>query len=370
MDHAVEKGVFPGAVLAIRRGGERACVIPAGRLSADYLSAAVNSSTIYDLASLTKPLATVTSLALLVQNGQCRLDDPIVSVLPELEGAAIGPATFRELLTHSSGLPGWRGFYEQLSPDAILPSSAQQRIYANAQLLQLIRQETLIYQRGKRSLYSDLGFLLLGMAIERLTGLELDVFVQNAVVQPMKGHPLCYLPVGLDGERRASLLNGCIAPTEWDAWRSRLLCGEVHDENAAVLGGIAGHAGLFGTAEAVLAITGGWLAAYHDQPSILQPDVVRTFVQRQDSIHGSSWALGWDTPSPPSSSGEHFPSQSFGHLGYTGTSVWIDPVCELEVVLLSNRVHPTRKNEGIREFRPLIHNLVYQECVRSSRWSA
>lgn len=364
MDQAVAGGIFPGAVLAIRCGGERVWFIPAGRLSSDPPGAAVTPSTIYDLASLTKPLATVTSVALLVQNGQCRLDDRVDTVLQELEGAAVGPATIRQLLTHSSGLPGWRGFYERLSSNAVLPSSQQERSSAHRHLLRLIRQETLVYERGERSLYSDLGFMLLGLAVERLSGAFLDRFVAEHIVQPMKANPLCYLPTDQEGVVCKSSMIGLIAPTEWDAWRSRLLCGEVHDENAAALGGVAGHAGLFGTAETVLAITGAWLRAYHCKPSILNPDIAREFVQRQHSIPQSSWALGWDTPTPPSSSGRYFSDRSFGHLGYTGTSVWIDPACELEVVLLSNRVHPTRRNEGIRVFRPLIHDLAYQECVR------
>jgi len=191
MDHAVAEGVFPGAVLAVRRGGERVWFIPAGRLASDLSSAAVEKTTMYDVASLTKPLATVTSLALLIQNGRCRLDDQIISALPELEDASVGPATFRQLLTHSSGLPGWRGFYERLSPNAVIPSSSQERSRTTALLLQLIREETLIYQRGARSLYSDLGFMLLGAAIERLSGDELDRYVQDHVTQPIKAYPLC-----------------------------------------------------------------------------------------------------------------------------------------------------------------------------------
>ncbi|MDH5642283.1 MAG: serine hydrolase [Nitrospira sp.] len=363
MDRAVAKGVFPGAVLAVRRGGERIWLIPVGRLSSDRSSAAVEASAIYDLASLTKPLVTVTSLALLVQSGRCRLDAPLASVLSELEGETVGSATFRQLLTHSSGLPGWRGFYEQLSPNAVLPSSAQERSRANGQLLELIRREPLIYQRGERSLYSDLGFMLLGLAIERLTGCGLDRFAQDQIVKPMRGTPMCYLPLNQEDSGKTPDWGSLIAPTEWDPWRNRLLCGEVHDENAAALGGVAGHAGLFGTAETVLAVTGGWLAAYHHRPSILEPEIVRDFLQCQKSMCGSSWVLGWDTPSSPSSSGQFFSQTSFGHLGFTGTSVWIDPSCELEVVLLSNRVHPTRKNEEIRAFRPLIHDLAYRECV-------
>ena len=365
MDQAVAREVFPGGVLAIRRGGEHVWLIPAGRLSTDPPGAAVTTSTIYDLASLTKPLATVTSVAILIQAGRCALDDPIDSMLPELEGAAVGPATLRQLLTHSSGLPGWRGFYEQLSSNAVLPSSQEDRSRAIAQVLQLIRREALMYPRGERSLYSDLGFMLLGAVIERLSGMRLDRFVQEHVVQPTKADPLCYFPMDQGSSGQTSSMSGLIAPTEWDPWRRRLLRGEVHDENAAALGGVAGHAGLFGTAEAVLAVTGAWLAAYHHRHSMLLPDVVQDFSKRQNGGSESSWALGWDTPSPPSSSGRHFSNRSFGHLGYTGTSVWIDPVCELEVVLLSNRVHPTRRNDGIKAFRPLIHDLVYQECGRS-----
>lgn len=364
LEQAVADGVFPGAVLAVRRGVTDTWLITAGRLSSQPPGDAVTSSTIYDLASLTKPLATVTALALLVQEGRCRLDDPIESLLPELAGAAVGSATLRHLLTHSSGLPGWRGFYERLSPQAVLPVSEQERSRAEAQVLQLIGREPLLYERGSRSLYSDLGFMLLGMAVERRGKTRLDEYVRQRIVEPTGAGLLHYLPTDQEGERRLASLIGRTAPTEWDDWRKRLLLGEVHDENAAALGGVAGHAGLFGTAEAVLAVSGAWLSAYHGRPSLLNRDVVREFVRPPNEGTASTWALGWETPSVPSSSGRHFSRRSFGHLGYTGTSIWIDPVGELEVVLLSNRVHPTRKNEKIRAFRPAIHDLVYQERVR------
>ena len=366
LNRAVAEGIFPGAVLAVRQGGELCWVIPAGCLSNNHPSTSVTPSTIYDLASLTKPLATVTAFALLVQRGRCRLDDPIDSVLPEFEEAPVGPATFRQLLTHSSGLPGWRAFYEQLSSDATLPGSPDDRVNAGRRLLRLIKQETLIYKTGERSLYSDLGFMLLGIMVERLSGSSLDRFVAEHIAAPLRANPFCYLPIGEGMETNRSSMIGRIAPTEWDTWRGRLLCGEVHDENAAALGGVAGHAGLFGSVETVLAVTGAWLAGYHRKASILDRDIVREFTARYDGVSESSWALGWDTPSQPSSSGRYFSNRSFGHLGFTGTSIWIDPVCELEVVLLSNRVHPTRNNEGIRSFRPVIHDLVYQECMGRS----
>lgn len=363
LEQAVAIGVFPGAVLAVRRGRGPVMLATAGRLSGDPPGEPVSGSTVYDLASLTKPLATVTSLALLLQEGKGRLEDQVSDLLPELTGAPVGSATLRHLLTHSSGLPGWRPFYERLSPSAILPSSAQARADAERRLLQEIKQEALIYRPGESSVYSDLGFMLLGFVVERLSGVTLDRFVIERVAEPLKAHPLAFRPFGNGANSSDHSPAGSIAPTEYDSWRGRLLRGEVHDENAAALGGVAGHAGLFGTAEAVLAVTGAWLGGYHGGDSILTADVVRRFTRRSTDVPGSSWALGWDTPSSPSSSGERFSGRSFGHLGYTGTSIWIDPLSELEVVLLSNRVHPTRKNERIRAFRPAIHDLVHREFV-------
>jgi CubicO group peptidase (beta-lactamase class C family) len=156
-----------------------------------------------------------------------------------------------------------------------------------------------------------------------------------------------------------------LAPTEQDAWRGRLLRGEVHDENAFAMGGAAGHAGLFGTAAAVSLMTGQWLESYAGRGGLLPSEVVKKFVTKQDRIAGSSWALGWDTPSAASSSGSRFSPSSFGHLGYTGTSIWIDPSSELEVLLLSNRVHPTRKNDAIKQFRPVIHDTIHRELIGS-----
>lgn len=365
LQQAVDRGVFPGAVLAVRRGGGRVCVVSAGRLSTDPPGEQVSGSTMYDLASLTKPLAAVTSMALLVQEGRCQLSDRVDKTLPELQHAPVAEATLRDLLTHSSGLPGWRGYYEHLSPHAALPSSRHERLNAGRLLLKLVYKEPLLYPTGERSLYSDLGFMLLGLVVERVSGMNLDCFVAERIAEPVKAGSLFFLPSDEEGQaRRSSMLIG-VAPTEFNAWRGRLLHGEVHDENAAALGGVAGHAGLFGTAESLLAVTGAWLQAYRGQASLLDSNIVREFTRRQERIAGSSWALGWDTPSPPSSSGEHFSPQSFGHLGYTGTSIWVDPLCELEVVLLSNRVHPSRKNEAIRVFRPAVHDLIYK-CAMNS----
>lgn len=365
LDRAVVDGVFPGAVLAVRQGDRPIARFCAGRLSVDPPGASVLASTIYDLASLTKPLATVTSLVLLIQNGLCRLDAHLAEYLEECAESSIGSATLRDLLTHQSGLPGWRGYYERLSPDGTIPSSREGRSLAKQTLLSLIRSESLVYARGARSLYSDLGFMLLGLIVERTSGRSLSQFFSDRILHRL-GSPCIQFVLAEELDtflERVRETNDGVAPTEFDPWRGRVLCGEVHDQNAGAMGGEAGHAGLFGNVDAVMAITGEWLRAYHGQPAMLDRDLVREFTERQAREGASSWALGWDTPSKPSSAGSRFSVQSFGHLGYTGTSIWIDPVQRLEVVLISNRVHPSSRNEAIREFRPVIHDLVCQEFL-------
>ena len=366
LQSAVDDGVFPGVQLAVRLRGELQCMAVAGRLSSEPPGLPVQPSTLYDLASLTKPLATATSVLLLIQRAKVSLEERVQQVLAELDGVPIGQATVRDLLAHRSGLPGWRPLFERLEARGIVPVLSGGNQSVKQHLLQMIHDEPLIYARGERSVYSDLGFMLLGFLVERLSGMALDIWCEETIIRPLRADPLMFCPVAgqpQPGVVRPTVDASRIAPTERDEWRNRLLRGEVHDENAAAMGGVAGHAGLFGTAESVLAVSGAWLHAYKGKWSILNEKLVREFTMRQEPASGSSWALGWDTPSAPSSSGSCFSERSFGHLGYTGASLWIDPLCELEVVLLSNRVHPSRKNEKIKVFRPFIHDLVYREFV-------
>ncbi|MEO8338163.1 MAG: serine hydrolase [Nitrospirota bacterium] len=366
LQSAVDDGVFPGAQLAVRLHGELQCVVVAGRLSSEPPGLPVQTTTIYDLASLTKPVATATSVLLLIQRAKVVLEDPVQQILAELQGTPIGQATVSDLLTHRSGLPGWRPFYEWLDGRRVEPDPSGANQSLKQQVMRMIRDEPLMYVRGERSIYSDLGFMLLGFLVERLSGMALDLWCEEAIVRPLGAAPIMFCPAAGRGQLdvvRPVVDVLRIAPTEQDEWRNRLLRGEVHDENAAAMGGVAGHAGLFGTAESVLAVSGAWLRGYHGRESILEGELVRQFTTRQESRARSSWALGWDTPTAPSSSGSRFSERSFGHLGYTGTSLWIDPSCELEVVLLSNRVHPSRRNEKIKAFRPYIHDLVFREFV-------
>ena len=355
LQQGVDELVFPGAVLLVRRQGTIYYHHAVGFTSSLPSKVPTSLSTVYDLASLTKPLATATSLLCLVQEGRLALDQEIQSVLPELEGRPIGQATIRDLLCHRSGLPGWRPLYEKvILHDGKLPNEVGVEGCRNI-ILEQIAQEQLEYQPRSKSIYSDLGFMLLGFAIEAVSRKSLNQYCAERIFTPLNVGALSY-----DNGVSSS---SDIAPTEQGSWRGKMLQGEVHDENAFALGGTAGHAGLFGTAEAVSVMTKTWLDSYLGRSTFLAQDLVRQFVSRPEKPSDSSWALGWDTPSSPSSSGSHFSSSAFGHLGFSGTSIWIDPEVELEVILLTNRVHPTRENNKIRQFRPMIHDVIYTEVV-------
>ena len=358
MRAAVDGGVFPGAVLLVRLRGRVVYHEAFGNASLMPSPEPARLDTIYDLASLTKPLATTTAILCLVRDGKVSLDDPAQRHIEELKGSAIGGATVYHLLTHSSGLPAWRPLYERIKEEASRTEGFLDNKVAWQLALALIKQEPVEAPPGAQSVYSDLGFIVLGVLVERAGGSPLADYCRSAVFEPMRAL------LGFRGPKGAASAGlSLIAPTEDDPWRGRLLRGEVHDENACALGGVAGHAGLFGTAEGVSVVVGHWLDGYKGRSRLLPADLVKRFTTRQENIPGSSWALGWDTPSAPSSSGSRFSPASFGHLGYTGTSVWVDPSVELEVVLLSNRVHPTRRNESIKQFRPLIHDVIYGELI-------
>jgi len=363
MREGVEQGVFPGGVLLVSHRGRTvhhaaygaACFVPEREPA--------TLDTIYDLASLTKPLATTTPVALLLADGRLSLEDPLERFVPELTQNDLRQATIRHLLNHTSGLPAWRPLYERIVPDG--RRLREQPLAARrAAVFDAIHREPLVEPVGRRCLYSDLGFMLLGEILERIVKQEWATFC-HAVVLARLGVSGLFLMSESGPTGRVSVDARQFAATEQDDWRGRLIRGEVHDENAAVLGGVSTHAGLFGTAEAVREAVTPWLAAVRGASSPIPSWWAREFVRRQGIDPHGSWALGWDTPSTgpgnmPSSSGQYFSPASFGHLGYAGTSVWVDPDRELIVVLLTNRVHPTRKNDKIRNFRPALHDTVFR----------
>ncbi|MEM9595743.1 MAG: glycoside hydrolase family 3 N-terminal domain-containing protein [Acidobacteriota bacterium] len=334
----VAEGAFPGAVLAVGHRGRLVHHRAYGRLSYDDGAPAVEVETRYDLASLTKVIATTTMAMILVDEGRLDLDLPVRAVLPRFEGPGKEAVTVRHLLTHASGVDWWAPLYEELEgKDAYL---------------ERIQAMDLVAEPGTVTRYSDLGVMLLGEVLERVAGEPLDAFVERRVFGPLGMGATGFLP------NRA--LWSAIAPTERDPWRGRVLQGEVHDENAHALGGVAPHAGLFGTAGdlsrfAQMLLWGG---AYDHHRLVSRP-TVEAFTSRAGVVEGSDRALGWDTRSATgSSAGGLFSPDSFGHTGFTGTSMWIDPKRELFVVLLTNRVHPTRENRRIRQVRPAVHDAV------------
>ena len=355
----VQEGVFPGAVLLVRLRNTILYHKAVGLTSSLPSSSPSHINTLYDLASLTKPLATTTAFLCLVQDDLIDLDQEVGSILRPLTTSSIGEATIRDLLCHRTGLPAWRPFYQQYTlRNGQFPESISRRDRREG-ILKKIGQEPLEYQPRTKAIYSDLGFMLLGFVIEEQARQSLSEYCQKRMYSQLGARPLFF--VNNKGQTSSEdTVSSDVAPTEHDPWRGRLLQGEVHDENAFVLDGVSGHAGLFGTAEGVAVMTGAWLDGYRGRSDYFIHELVKEFLCKQGN---SSWTLGWDTPSQQSSSGRHFSPESFGHLGFTGTSIWVDPIHELEVILLSNRVHPTRENNQIREFRPKIHDLVYEEFV-------
>jgi CubicO group peptidase (beta-lactamase class C family) len=332
-----ERGAFPGGVLAVGHDGALVHLHAFGRLTYDADAPPVSADTLYDLASLTKVVATTTMAMILVDEGRLDLDQPVRELLPGFEGPGKEAVTVRYLLTHSSGLPAMAPLYKE--------------IQGRAAYLERIQAMDLESPAGSRSTYSDLGIILLGEILERIAGQPLEAFVRDRVLVPLGVRDTMFRPPVELRQR--------IAPTEIDPWRGRLVHGEVHDENAFAMGGIAPHAGLFGTAGdlarfAQMLLNGG----IFEGRRIVSRETVALFTRRA-GIPDSDRALGWDTKSAEgSSAGTLFSSRSFGHTGFTGTSIWIDPDRKLFVILLTNRVYPTRENNLIREARPAVADAV------------
>lgn len=351
LSKGVREKVYPGAVLLVARGGEPVLFHQVGHRSLIPHIAPMEKDTIFDLASLTKPLATTLAIMKLVDGGDIYLDQPVTSLLPiPIPGDKIS-LTPRLLLNHSAGLVDWKPFYLELDQSA----TAKRR----ESLRKRIMDTPLIYPPGQGTLYSDLGFMILEWIIEEKAGVPMHEFLDHHFYRP-----LSLKRTFLNNEGEATRFGeDQFAATEECPWRGEIMRGSVHDENAYAIGGYSGHAGLFGTAEEVFLLVDFLRKHYRGESSdYLKPETVRTFFTRQDIVDGNTWALGWDTPSVENSSaGKHFSPVSVGHLGFTGTSVWMDLEQDIIVIFLTNRVHPTRSNEKIRVFRPVLHDLVMEE---------
>jgi CubicO group peptidase (beta-lactamase class C family) len=281
-----------------------------------------------------------------VERQQIHLTDTLGTLLPAFVPSEASRISVRSLLTHQSGFPAYRPFYKYLQ---YLPLRYRRKALRN-----MLVREPLVYPAGKKPVYSDIGFMILAWVVEVVSGQRLDHFLKSEIYEPLGLEDLFFPGVG------GGLKPDRFAATEKCPWRRMLLQGVVHDENAFVVGGIEGHAGLFGTAEAVYRLLHELSRAYHafSNNRIIPGRLVHCFLKRRPDAQR---ALGFDVPSfPQSSCGRYFSNETVGHLGFTGTSFWMDPVQEVIVILLTNRVHPDRNNVQIKAFRPVLHDTAMQ----------
>jgi len=343
---------FAGAAALVAQEGKVVFLEHVGYRSLVPERAPMKRDTIFDLASLTKVMATIPAVMKLVDEDKITLDGPLSKLIPSANLGEKKELTLRLLLTHSAGLIDWKPFYEKLRDH---PLKKRRRL-----LREWIIEEPFAYEPGKGSIYSDLGFMLLEWVIEERTEETLAEFVQKNFYEPL-GLKRTFFGGG-EGRVVQGLARQEFAATEDCPWRKKVLQGEVHDDNAWTLGGYSGHAGLFSTAEEIYVMVNmlreHFLGKRRDY---FKPGTVREFFRRQDIVKGSDWALGWDTRAlEGSSAGKQFSRDSVGHTGFTGTSIWMDLEKDVIAILLTNRVHPKRDNDKIKQFRPVFHDAVME----------
>jgi len=359
---AVEKGAIPGATLVVRTGTDIAYEGAFGFRSIVPERSPMRLETVFDLSSLTKPLATTVAVMMLTRDAKMRLDDRLTRFFHNFGVHGKGHVSFRHLLAHSSGLAAWRPFYQQIAEverggkvNFMASRGAKEFVYEE------IHREKPEAPTGTKTIYSDLNFMLLGEAVEQVSGVGLNRFCRDKIFRPLELRATDFIDISLVRTRRLEPVPEMFAPTAVCPLRKRLLVGEVDDENAYAMGGVSGHAGLFAPVKEVDRIAAELLACYTGRSDFIPQKIVQQFWSRDSAVRGSTWALGWDSPSAEySSSGHRFSPAAVGHLGFTGTSIWIEPSRGIAISLLTNRVHPRRDNQAIRDFRPKIHDLIME----------
>lgn len=335
---AVAARVTPGGVISVGSAAAPAYTCALGRLTYAVDAPAVTESTVYDLASLTKVVATTTLVLSAHAAGVLPLDRYVATWLPAF--AERGELTIQDLLEHAAGYPAHRPYYRAVAgaPGYLARLAAEPAVYAP--------------RTSHR--YTDLGFILLGALVEQATGAPLTAQFARFMDEALPGAEMTF---GVPPAWRPR-----VAPTGVDPWRGAVMAGHVHDSNAAALGGAAGHAGLFATAGAVAAFARWWLALVQGtvHTSCAIPSALAARAVTRGAVAGSSRGLGWDTMLPTSSCGTSMSPQAFGHTGFTGTSLWMDPARDLYVVCLTNRVHASDDVEGIRRLRIAVHDAVVE----------
>jgi CubicO group peptidase (beta-lactamase class C family) len=337
LQRAVDDRAFPAAIIEVGNSQRPLWRESFGRLTFDSEAAPTRDDTIFDLASLTKVLSTTALVMRQVERGTIGLDDPVERYISAWRDEGHIVVTIRDLLAHCSGLPAHVPFFREHTGRAAFETA--------------IVHTPLAYEPRTTSVYSDLGFILLGFILESIATLEMQfdtMRLQMGGIQDLQFHP-------------PALWKPRTAPTRLDPWRHRLLVGEVDDDNAWALGGAAGHAGLFGAVAPVGECARHLLQVLEGRTGVFRRETVETFVSRRGEIPGSSRALGWDTMLPTSSCGTRMSARAFGHVGFTGTSLWIDPERSVYLVLLTNRVHPGADNDAIARVRPAVHDAVMDD---------
>jgi CubicO group peptidase (beta-lactamase class C family) len=349
LQQAIDAHAFPGCAFGVLAGGNVVLQDALGHFTFEDDAPAVEPRTVFDVASLTKVVSTTASAMLLYERGQLDLDQPLGDLLPGFvvgrdDAKSARRVTLRHLLAHNSGLPGYVEFFRTTSTPA--------------QLFRACLELPLQAGPGETSEYSDPGFILLGKALEMITGEPLAEWSRKHVFERLSLNATRFCP--------QPDTHSHIPPTEIDqTYRQRVIQGEVQDENAFVLQGAAGHAGLFSNVSDLLRFAGEILVSLNyssASATLFTGNTINIFADRQGPA-GSSRALGWDTPSQESSAGRHFSTRSIGHLGYSGCSLWIDLAAEIAVVLLTNRTWPDRQNQAIKQVRPAFHDAVRETLI-------
>jgi CubicO group peptidase (beta-lactamase class C family) len=347
LKQCIADSAFPGCAIVV--GNKDSLIIKEtfGRFTYEAQSNRVMPNSIFDLASVTKVVATTTSAMVLYDRGKLQIDKRVQEIIPSFTGQNKDQVTIRHILTHTSGLPGWRRFYLEIS--------------GKENIMHEICSMDLEYLPGTKMIYSDLGMILLQKIIESVAELSLDKFFYKNIVAPLELKRTFFNP---DLKWFSE-----IVPTEVSPWHKRLIQGYVHDENSYAMGGVAGHAGLFSTVEDLAIFCQMYLnEGIYKGIRLLRPESITLFTSRQNLVGESTRALGWDTRSEQgSSSGELMSKNVFGHTGFTGTSIWLDPVNQIFIVFLTNRVHPTRENNKIRAVRPKVHDYIMKAVLNKSQ---
>lgn len=364
LEKGVKEGVFPGAALLIGKRGATLFeqVIGTRGISAreDEIELPMKFGTVFDIAALTNIVVTTTIFMRLVEEGRTDLNHRVARYLPGFNVLGKSPVTIGHLLSHTSGLPATAPYYEEIAKEhaAARVGMLTSKGARDFMITQLTRS-ALKYEPGTKQVFSDLGFMLLGHIIELLTGLSLERAAFKYVFQPFGLKTTSFIDLSMIRRRGIHPVTDLIAPTEECAWRNKILCGEVHDENAWAMGGIAGHSGVFSNAMDLHRFATGMLEAYSGKSDYVSGRTVRQFFDGPLLGFQGSWRFGWDAPSRENALLDTgMTEKAVGHNGTTGCSLWMEPELGFDVVFMTNRIHPTRSNRKIQGFRAELHKAI------------